>query len=106
LHVWQRSFCSREHVGPFVLVVRGDTVVERRYADAVDSRALPPPAPESAVDVDGLFQIVRDALARADAVAVRYDDELGYPTLIDVDSTFNAVDDETVIGARLVTSEP
>jgi hypothetical protein len=45
---------------------------------------------------------VRQLLRDADDVHVTYDDRLGYPTTVDIDFTFDAVDDEEVIAASIL----
>jgi hypothetical protein len=56
------------------------------------------PAPafaEYVRDIEGLFDLIREAIERkAHKVDVSYDRVYGYPTSIDLDYLFNAVDDE------------
>lgn len=57
------------------------------------------PVPEGALPtvetVGGLFDVVERAIDReADGFEVRYDPELGYPTLIDLDPDRHAIDEE------------
>jgi hypothetical protein len=50
--------------------------------------------------IDALFRTIDQALTQeADKLSVTYHPTLGYPTEIDIDYFFNAVDDEVIYGA-------
>lgn len=45
-------------------------------------------------DIDGLFELIENALANGGEVVVDYDDERGYPRSVSIDAVPQAVDDE------------
>lgn len=45
-------------------------------------------------DIDGLFELIENALANGGEVVVDYDDERGYPRSVSIDAIPQAVDDE------------
>lgn len=104
-YVVQRScFCDPKSVGPAEVVVKGDVVT-------VFDPATGEPYPEDHAalfpDVEGLFDIVREALADgADDIQVTYSSHWGHPTEIDIDYIRNAMDDELVVTASEVVPVP
>lgn len=101
LEVRLTCFCPPDVAGPFDVTVRDREIVEISY----EGEQIEPTGgtPTMAFTVEGLFGIVKDNLA-ADALTVTYDDELGYPTLIDIDEDFDTVDDEWTVSADLTPS--
>lgn len=98
-YVVQRScFCGGEVVRAVVVEVRGGEVTSRRYRD--ESTPLAWHDPTLWPSVEGLFELVRDAVERgADRVEVDYHPEHGYPVSIRIDEMLRAVDDELTITA-------
>lgn len=48
--------------------------------------------------VEDLFDLIEDAIAReAEVLNVEYNDQLGYPTTIELDYAFNVADDELTV---------
>ncbi|MGB7859594.1 MAG: DUF6174 domain-containing protein [Acidimicrobiia bacterium] len=92
-------FCPPDVSGPFDITVRNEEVNEVQFGGV----AIEPTGatPTMAFTVEGLFGIVRENLS-ADELAVTYDDDLGYPTLIEIDEDAEAVDDEWRVSATLV----
>jgi hypothetical protein len=90
---WQRPFRVRVVDGAVVAVV-----------DAESEEA--PPEGFSAPTVPELFDIVDDALDRADSIAVEYHPQYGYPTSISIDYSFQVADDEFWITAEALTPLP
>ncbi len=85
-------FCGFPAGSPVRVRVEDGVVVSRTFVDSGD----PVPAQFAArfPDVPGLFVEVQKAYVEADEVEVRFDSALGFPTVIDVDRTRNAIDDE------------
>ena len=82
-------FCPSNVTGPFIITARVDTrEITNVNPDAGGSANETPP------DIEGAFKKAKDALATADEVEIRYDEEWGFPTLVDIDWIKNAVDDE------------
>lgn len=86
-------FCLPEYTGPVVVTVRDGRAAERRYAEggaavgAEPSAYFPP--------VEGLFEVVEDAIERDAAVIdVDYHPQLGYPTRISIDYDQRIADEE------------
>jgi hypothetical protein len=95
-------FCSPAEQGPVRVRVVGDSVVSRTYVEtgdtvvSADARFFP--------DVDGLFQVVEDAVASgADKIHITWDDHRGFPSLISIDYVAHAADDEIALE---VTEQP
>ena len=100
LEVRLTCLCPPDVAGPFDITVSDDEIAEVQYEGAVIEPT--DATPKMAFTVEGLFGIVRENLS-ADALSVTYDDELGYPTLIDIDQDSDAVDDEWRVSADLTT---
>jgi hypothetical protein len=87
-----RYACFCGYTRPVRMTVRFGNVVSRVDAETGE------PAPafaEYVRDIEGLFDLIREAIERkAHKVDVSYDRVYGYPTSIDLDYLFNAVDDE------------
>lgn len=94
-------FCGVEARGPVRVAVSGGQVVDRTY---IESNA---PVPSSFEDlfpsVEGLFDILRDAIARdAHVIEVTYDVETGVPIDFWIDYAENIADEE--LGFRVTES--
>jgi hypothetical protein len=92
LQVGKICFCAPEVTAPVVVTVRGDEVVDVRYAEGRPEGA--PDVPEDAPTVETLFDAVERAIDEADELQVEYDPELGYPTRIGIDFDTDVVDEE------------
>ena len=81
-------FCPEEYRGPFVIAVV-DGIIEQvtRNGEIVTA-----PFDESFLTVEGLFATV-ERYAYADQISVNYS-SLGYPSIVDVDPSFNTIDEE------------
>lgn len=96
VYVLRRScFCILEAVRPVRITVHNRIVVSRRYDD--DDSPVDATFASSFPTVEGVFEIVRNALSNADHVAARYDGTLGYPYDVRIDYIANAVDDELTL---------
>jgi hypothetical protein len=60
-------------------------------ADVDDTASTAPPEP---VWLDGLFELIADAIRNAAAVTVAYDPAFGFPTRVDVDWSGQTADDD------------
>jgi hypothetical protein len=86
-------FCPTEITGPVVIVVSGNTVESRKYADTGETVAAN--FNTSFPSIDGLFDALVQANARKPAVLdATYHPSLGYPTHVAIDFAINAADDE------------
>jgi hypothetical protein len=97
--VVQSCFCALPAVGHrVVVVVRDGSVVSASLA--ATGELLPPSTWHLIPTIDALFLTVSDAIHDgADDLDVRYDVDLGYPRLIDIDWLEHAIDDEATISA-------
>ena len=87
-------FCGSEVTRPVVIVVRGDLVESRTYAD--NGAAVPAQYNIVFPTIDGLFDTIQKAFdQRAARVDVSYDPALGYPVSIALDGATNVADDES-----------
>lgn len=98
LEVRLTCLCPPDVAGPFEVSVSDREIVDISYG----GEQIEPTGgtPTMAFTVEGLFGIVEDNLA-ADALTVTYDDELGYPTWIDIDEDLDVVDDEWTVSVDL-----
>ncbi len=98
--VLQRNcFCGLEARGPVEVYVAGDTVGARRYWVELDDELASQQVPEELhhlfPDVDGLFDLLLDAVATgADRVDVTWDPALGVPRSFFIDYRENVADEE------------
>jgi hypothetical protein len=90
--VLQRSCFCAGGVEPVRIVVRDGVAVS--YTVVPTGRPLAAEYREWYPTIDGLFEVVEDALANADAVAVVYHTQRGFPVRIDIDWVERAIDDE------------
>lgn len=96
--------CFCQYVGPVRVLVRGDSVHALTPHDTADVPFTPEDlAPDYALTIDDLFDIVGKALGQADELEVDYDAALGYPTRISIDWDDRAVDDEIAYRATNLT---
>lgn len=93
--VQQSCFCPAELGRAVIVMVRGGFVYDLRYESTF--APVPPFAWSAFPTVEGLFDIVDDAIYRADDVDTTFDREYGFPRLIDIDYERNAIDDELTI---------
>jgi hypothetical protein len=103
--VVERGPLHAEGYRAVVVHVRNGQVTDVRYAD--DDTPVGPAERAEHRTVTGLFEIVRDALdRRAPGLFVRYDDELGFPSTIQVDYDPTRLGDELHIGVSELTPLP
>ena len=87
-------FCGSEATRAVVIVVRGDIVESRTYAD--NGAAVPAQYNSIFTTIDGMFARIAEAMDRnAAKVDVSYDPALGYPTSIALDGSVSIADDES-----------
>ncbi|MDZ7720909.1 MAG: DUF6174 domain-containing protein [Balneolaceae bacterium] len=86
---------------PATIVVKADTIhailepeTGEPLRDAQTDELVLAKYPESFRTISELFDIIKDAREKADKLKVEYNQQLGYPTLIDIDYIKEAVDDE------------
>lgn len=82
-------FCpSPDYTGPFAVTVEGGELAAVQLDGArVDA--------ERGMTVDGLFDLIEDAYTRrAQSVTVAFNPELGYPTNVSIDYSFQMADEE------------
>ena len=97
--------CLQEGSGPVLVRVRNGTVEARQYVST--GNAVSSTYESVFPNVEGLFEIVADALRRdADRLEVRYDPVLSYPTRIVVDYDRIVADDEFTLTATAFRSAP
>lgn len=91
--VQRNCFCIDEARGPVYVTVSGEAVVGRAYVDGGD--AVPEPYRDLFPSVDGLFDLLRDALERdAYRVTVTYDPDTGVPLDLFIDYEAMVADEE------------
>ena len=89
----RQCFCGTEARGPVRMTVQGDAVVTRVYSDS--GTDVPGEYAEIFPRVDGLFDILEDALRRgAEQVDVRWDATSGAPASFFIDYSRNIADEE------------
>lgn len=94
--VQRLCFCITDAVRPVRVRVDGDSVTSRVYAD--DGTPVPSQYAESFPSVDGLFQLILEAMdADADEIDVVYDPDSGVPIEIAIDYIEMAADDELTV---------
>ena len=87
-------FCGGEVTRAVVIVVRGDVVESRTYAD--DGALVPAQFNGTFPTIDGMFDKIQDAIDRNSArVDVSYDPARGYPVSIALDGSTQIADDES-----------
>jgi hypothetical protein len=84
--------CTRETTGPVRVLVLGPAPIAWEYTDsgasvAEEHRRLFP-------GVEGLFEVLRDAIQSGYRVTVRYDEQSGVPVHMEIDPDTVTADDE------------
>ena len=96
-----RRLCYCGLAGDLIVTVSDHAVVG---VERVDGSPVPTSERQYVEGIDDLFDIVQDAIdERAFRYDVEYDDELGYPTVVDLDPIRNAIDEEVRYEASEVT---
>jgi len=99
---WE-CYCLESYTRLVDVTVHRGVVVS--VVDVQTGRALGPEAVADYRTIDGLFEVVRDAIDRpADAVRASYDTELGYPSVVWVDFVGPMIDEE--LGFRIYGLTP
>jgi hypothetical protein len=87
-------FCGSEATRAVVILVRGDIVESRTYAD--NGAVVPAQYNSVFPTIEGMFDRIAAAIdQKAAKVDVSYDPALGYPTSIAFDGSLNVADDES-----------
>jgi hypothetical protein len=98
-------FCPPELVRPVVVAVRDGEIASVTFTETGE-----PVDPEFArffPDVEGLFDLVQDAIDRdADSLVVDYDAALGYPAAISIDYEAGIADEELSFRVDSLTPAP
>ncbi len=99
-------YCPPASLGPAEVVVRGGSVAEVRVPGT--GEALPPEFAHLFPGVEGLFEVVRDAIRQdPHRLDVDYHDGLGYPMEIDIDYRRDVIDEElSVLAGPLIPIPP
>lgn len=95
-------FCGPDVSTPVRIIVADGVRVSATYVDSGD--AVPDELLQYFPAVPGLFELLEDALARADRVTVDYHATLGYPVEVTIDYEIYVSDDEMAIMATELTS--
>lgn len=99
---WE-CFCTPDHVRVVDITVRHGTIVS--VVDAVTRKPLGPQEAARYRTIDGLFDLVRDAIDYpAVSVLGAFDSDLGYPVAAYIDYEANLADEE--IGFRIYALIP
>jgi hypothetical protein len=97
--------CHRETPPETVVTVSDGLVVSVHHVHADSAREVP--AREGSLDlywtIDDLFSLIESATTRNAVVRARFDDELGYPTMLFIDYDATLIGDE--IDLRLTRLE-
>lgn len=90
-------FCGEDFRGPFFVTI-SDGIVESIIRVSSESD---PVTVNTFVDgsIESIFELIENN-ADADSIAVTYDEQLGYPTTVILDPSFNTLDDETNLYVR------
>ena len=97
-------FCGVEARGPVRVAVADGQVLSRVYADSGDP--VSPPLEDLFPTVDGLFDILRDAIERgAHSIDVTYDPETGVPIDLWIDYEDFVADEELGFGVTEAVSQ-
>jgi hypothetical protein len=113
--LWQRQhtttydyvlerYCFCAFFGAYAVSVRADTVYAAIRLE--DDEPVTQEALQYFPTINGLFDVVAEAIEKADRLDVEYDPTRGYPTRIDIDYLKNAIDDEIVYQAGNVQRAP
>ena len=97
-------FCAPPFTDPVLVRVRDGRVEGRSFVES--GGAVDPTQAQHWPAVDGLFDLIQDAIDRdADAIAVEYHPQLGYPTSISIDYSQMMADEELSITAEGLTRQ-
>ena len=97
--VGRSCFCTPETTRPVIVTVRNGQVESRRYEDT--GADVPTQLAAAYPAVDGLFDVIDEAIAEHDAmVDVLYDATRGFPVSIQIDGSVMIADDELFYGTR------
>ena len=97
--VARSCFCTLESTRPVIVTVRNGQVASRRYEDT--GADVPPQLAFAYPSVDGLFDVIEQAIANHDeTVDVLYDAARGIPVSIQLDGSAMIADDELSYGTR------
>jgi hypothetical protein len=97
--VGRSCFCTPETTRPVIVTVRNGQVESRRYEDT--GADVPAQIASAYPSVDGLFDVIDEAIAEHDAVVdVHYDGSRGFPVSIQIDGSVMIADDELFYGTR------
>jgi hypothetical protein len=89
-------FCGTEVTRRVRIVVLGGSVTSRTYVDG--NQPVSARWHDLFPAMEGIFQIVRDALdRRAAEFEAQYDPDRGYPRIVEIDYLKNAIDEELTI---------
>ncbi len=92
--IHRQCFCGAEARGPVEVEVSGSTVVGRVYVDT--GEAVPRDFASVFPSVDGLFDVLEDAVARrADEIQVVWDPTTGIPMDFFIDYSREIADEES-----------
>jgi hypothetical protein len=87
-------YCGGEVTRAVVIVVRGNAVESRKYAD--NGAVVPAQFNSTFPTIEGMFDVIANAIDHNSArVDVSYDPGLGYPTSIALDGSTRIADDES-----------
>ncbi len=98
---WQ-CFCPQDYTDKVIIEIAADgsikSVVRQR-----DGQALPSSDHERYMNVDGLFNLLQEAIdKKAYKIDVGYHPELGYPTHAFIDYANNVIDEERGFDAKII----
>jgi hypothetical protein len=89
-------FCGTEVTQRVLIEVADGAVTSRTYVDG--DQPVPAQWHDLFPDMEGVFDVVRDAVERRAAVLdVQYDPDRGYPRSVIIDYVENAVDEELTL---------
>jgi len=92
-------FCGGDLTRTATVRVRNGAVYEVVYAD--NGRPVPPENRSAYRTIDGLFELIGDAINRdADHIDIEYDSRYGYPRSASIDYRFRWADDEVSFRVR------
>jgi hypothetical protein len=98
---WQ-CFCIRDYTEPVIIEVGADGSILSVVRKS-DGQVLPTSDHERYVTVEGLFDLLQDAIDRAAyRIDVEYHPEMGYPTHAFIDYEQNMADEERGFEAKIV----
>ncbi len=80
--VQRQCFCAPDVTVPYVVYVNGTVTRFEKSPDSAEHYAGVSLPSKELVTIDGAFDLVRNALKKANQVEIEYDDRYGYPTRI------------------------